>query len=143
MPREKKLTTKQIKYCRERAAGKGYKEAYTAAGYSDKGNSKTLTDNAYNMENKSIHSTDILQKIKELQDRADRGGILQRRERLQLLSDIAADSRVKDMDRLRALDILARMNADYTDRVNVTGTGQIELSYADRLETIKQALKEE
>ena len=79
-------------------------------------------------------------KIKELQARADNGGILQRRERLQLLSDIAADTNVKDTDRLRALDILARMNSDYTDKMEISGRADINMSYADRIDAIKAAM---
>lgn len=132
------LTPKQIKYCRERAAGKGYREAYTAAGYSDKGGPGTVTSNAYTMETKN---TQILDRIKELQARADAGGIMTRQQRIQLLTDFALDPGVKDTDRLRALDQLARMHSDYSDNVNVTSTSAVNLSYADRIDAIKAALE--
>lgn len=135
----KKLTPRQKEYARQRAAGKTYKEAYKAAGYSNKGNDKTLLDNAYNLEHKN---TDVLQRIKDLQARADAGGIMDRQARMQLLNDIALNPAVKDQDRLRAVDQLNRMNADYTDRVNVTGTASIDLTYADRIEAIKKAMED-
>lgn len=134
----RKLTTKQKRYCAARAAGKGYKEAYAAAGYSTNSNDHVITTNAYNME---TNNNDILMKIKELQARADSGGILQRRERMQLLTDIAMNTSVKDTDRLRALDILARMNSDYTDKITVSGSADITMTYAERMQAIKQGLE--
>lgn len=131
------LTPKQIKYCRERAAGKDRKEAYAAAGYSDKGTAKTLRDNAFNMETKN---TAILQRIADLQRRADAGGIMSRQQRMQLLNDIALDPAVKEQDRLRAVDQLNRMNADYSENVNVTGAAAVTMSYADRIDAIKESL---
>ena len=131
------LTPRQIKYCRERAAGKGYKEAYTAAGYSANSSDKVVRTNAYNME---TNNNDILKRIADLQRRADAGGIMNRQQRMQLLNDIALDPDVKEQDRLRAVDQLNRMNADYSENVNVTGTGRIEMSYADRIDAIKESL---
>ena len=131
------LTPKQIKYCRERAAGKDYAAAYTAAGYSNKGKRETVRNNAYKMETKN---TDILARIAELQRRADAGGIMNRTQRMQLLNDIALDPAVKEQDRLRAVDQLNRMNADYSENVNVTGTAAVTMSYADRIDAIRESL---
>ena len=133
-----KLTTRQIKYCRLRAAGKDRQDAYRAAGYSDKGTAKTLRDNAYNMETKN---TAILQRIKELQERADAGGIMDRKARMQLLNEIALNETVKETDRLRAIDQLNRMNSDYNDTLKIDAAAGIQLSYAERLDAIKQSLE--
>lgn len=133
------LTPKQIKYCRERAAGKDYASAYKAAGYSDKAGKKVMRDNAYNMESKN---TDILKRIADLQARADAGGIMTRQQRMQLLNDFALDPAVKDQDRLRALDQLARMQSDYSDRLEISGGAAVQLSYADRIDAIKQSLQD-
>lgn len=141
MARKEKLTPKQLEYCRQRAKGKGYADAYFASGYSDKQGIKSATDNAYNMENNSVHSTEILQKIQALRDKADKGGILQRKERMQLLSDMATNENIKPQDRIRALDQLARMSADYTDRIQVEGKASVNLTYSERIEAIKQAME--
>lgn len=133
------LTPKQVKYCRERAAGKDYAAAYKAAGYSDKAGKKVMRDNAFNMETKN---TDILKRIADLQARADAGGIMTRQQRMQLLNDIALADGTKTQDKIRALDQLARMNADYTDRVDVTGNASVTMSYTDRLDAIRRALQD-
>ena len=142
MARKQKLTEKQLEYCRQRAKGKGYAQAYYDSGYSTNQNDITAKNNAYTMENLSAHSRDILDTIQRLRDKADKGGILQRQERMQLLSEMATDDGIKPQDRLRALDILARMSADYTDRVQVEGSASVTMSYADRMEAIKQAMSE-
>lgn len=133
------LTPKQTKYCRERAAGKTYKAAYKAAGYSDKGNDATLANNAYQMEK---HNSEILAKIKALQARADNGGIMDRKARMQLLNEIALNETVKETDRLRAIDQLNRMNSDYNDTLKIDAAAGIQLSYADRLDAIKHSLED-
>lgn len=134
-----KLTTRQVKYCRLRAAGKGYSEAYTGAGYSNKGGENVTRVNAYNMERKN---TDILNRIKELQDRADAGGIMDRKARMQLLNEIALNETVKEQDRLRAIDQLNRMNSDYNDTLKINADAGIQLSYAERIDAIKQSLQD-
>lgn len=134
-----KLTTRQVKYCRLRAAGKGYSEAYTEAGYSNKGGVNVARVNAYNMEK---NNTDILKRIKDLQDRADKGGIMDRKARQQLLTDLALDASVKDQDRLRAIDQLNRMNSDYNDTLKINADAGIQLSYAERLDAIKHSLED-
>lgn len=134
-----KLTTRQVKYCRLRAAGKDYAAAYTAAGYSDRAGKTIARNNAYHMEK---NNSDILARIKELQDRADAGGIMDRKARMQLLNEIALDAAVKETDRLRAIDQLNRMNSDYNDTLKIDAAAGIQLSYADRLDAIKHSLED-
>lgn len=86
------------------------------------------------------NNSDILARIKELQDRADAGGIMDRKARMQLLNEIALNDAVKDQDRLRAIDQLNRMNSDYNDTLKIDAAAGIQLSYAERLDAIKQSL---
>ena len=65
---------------------------------------------------------------------------MNRTQRMQLLNDIALDPAVKEQDRLRAVDQLNRMNADYSENVNVTGTAAVTMSYADRIDAIRESL---
>ena len=136
------LTHKQKAYCKARADGASYADAYIKAYGDGSRKRKTATDNAYNMENKCAHSTEIKQKIEDLRRRAEDKSILQRQEREVLLSDIALSDGEKAQDRLRALDILARMHGDYTDRIRIDGSVQASLTYTERLEAIRQAMEE-
>lgn len=87
------------------------------------------------------NNSDILARIKELQERADNGGIMDRKARMQLLNEIALNDAVKDQDRLRAIDQLNRMNSDYNDTLKIDASAGIQLSYAERLDAIKQSLE--
>lgn len=140
--RKQKLTAKQLEYCRQRAKGKSYSQAYLDSGYSNKQSIETARHNAFTMENTSASSNNILDTIQKLRDKADKGGILQRKERMQLLSDLATNESIKPQDRIRALDQLARMSADYTDRVQIEGKTSVSLTYAERIEAIKQGMEE-
>lgn len=135
------LTHKQREYCKARANGASYSEAYRLAKYGKgKQARKTATDNAYNMENKSVHSTEIKQKIEELRQRAEDKSILERKERQVMLSDIALSGTETTKDRLKALDILARMSGDYNERLSIEGTMSASLTYEERLETIRSSI---
>ena len=137
------MTDKQRKYAELRAAGADRPTAYTGAGYSSAGTRKTLRQNAEILEKRSAASPEILARIKELQDAAAAGAILERDARTALLSRIALDENETTRDRMRALDQLNRMYGDYTDRVQTTVTGGLSLSYAERLETMRAALTAE
>ena len=125
------LTAKQKEYCKGRADGLSYKDAYIRAGYADNGD-KVTTNNAYTLENLSAHSREILERIAELQARAEAGGILKREQRQQLLSDIALDTEGARADRIRALDLLAKMSGDYTERMIYEGTAFVSIEDARR-----------
>ena len=137
-----KLNPKQEKYCRHRAAGDSYSKAYKAAGYSPQGQTKTATDNAYYMEHKSRAATDIAQRIEELRSRDAEKAVLNREDRLRLLSELAADEAVKPQDRIRACDQLARMQGDYNDRLQISAEAGVTMTYADRMQAIRQAMEE-
>ena len=128
----KRLTAKQAEYARRRARGESYSSAYVGAGYSPVGGVKVATDNAYTLEHRSAASTEILQKIQALRERADRGAVMDRQARVALLSSMALDETARPDDRLRAVDILNRMHGDYTDRTEVRYSGGLSLSYEER-----------
>lgn len=133
----RKLTLKQKEYARRRAKGQELCEAYKGAGYSNDQNDQTAKKNAWKLENTSASAEAIKAKIEELQRRADVGAVLSRRAKLGLLSDMALDSDRDDANRLRALDMLNRMEGDYND--HLTTEAVVRMSYADRLETMRNA----
>lgn len=133
----KKLTQKQKLYCRQRAKGKCKKEAYTAAGFCPGATDKTRTEAACRLE-KLPH---IQREIERLTAAADAGAILDRRQRLVMLSEMALDDSRKDDSRQRAIDMLNRMNGDYTDRVLTEVRANINMSLDDKRRMIMDALK--
>lgn len=136
------LNTRQKKYCRLRAEGKGYEEAYTGAGYgAGTKNKDDRKHNAYNMEHMGNQSAEIKAKIKELQDLADEGAILNRRQKQAWLTQTALNAENDMPDRLRAMDQLNRMTGEYTDTIRTTVNAKVEMTYADRLATMKTDLE--
>lgn len=135
--RERPLTARQKAFARARADGKTLKESYMDAGYSDRQSDKAITDNAFNLSN-----TEKVQKeIERLQRQADAGNILSREQRLAMLSEFAsdADGCTGKKDRLRALDMLAKMHGDYTETVVNRIDGAIEI---DRKQAFNDYIEE-
>lgn len=122
------LTKRQKKYAERRAAGDTYAGAYKKAGY--KGEGKTATDNAYNLEHKSPASTEILQRIAAIQERVEQNAILDRQQRQAELTALALDPEKCAADRIRALDLLNKMSGDYTERVIYEGNAHVSIEEA-------------
>lgn len=139
----KQLTYKQQKYCRERAKGKSYAEAYKAAGYSPGSNMNTMRQNAFTMENKSAKAEMIRERILELMEREEKGAILNRQARQALLTEIALEHGEDTQNKLRAIDQLNRMSGDYTDRAIVEHQGAVSMTYEERLAAIREGLNAE
>lgn len=143
MQKKSRLTARQERYCELRAEGQSRPKAYKGAGYSPEGCRKTAEQNAYNMDTRGAKATEIAQRIEELRSRAAETAILSRDDRLRLLSELATDEDVKPQDRIRATDQIARMCGDYSDSLRITADAGVTLSYADRLEAIRQSLTED
>lgn len=144
MPKVKGLTPKEKKYCRARASGLGFTDAYIEAGYSCKGGSRTTAcDNARIWERADTErGRRIRAEIERLENLANEKAILDRRQRQALLTEIALDGDEKTDNRLRAADMLNRMSGDYTDNVRTAVTGGVELTYEERKKLIEEELSE-
>lgn len=94
------------------------------------------------MDTESPAATALRLRIEELRSRAAETAILSRDDRLRLLSELATDEAVKPQDRIRAADQIARMCGDYSDSLRITADAGVTLSYADRLEAIRQSLED-
>lgn len=121
------LSKRQKAYCRRRADGEGRAKAYKGAGYSDKQTDASAEANARKMEKATAG---ILEEIARLQEEADAGAILDRQQRQTLLTRLALDKEGARADRIRALDLLAKMSGDYTERVIYEGTSRVSIEQA-------------
>ena len=139
---QKKLNARQEKYCEGRAAGLSRSKAYKAAGYSPNGSTVTAEQSAHRLDTESAAASMVRLRIEELRSRAAEHAILSRDDRLRLLSELATDTDVKPQDRIRAADQIARMCGDYTDSLRITADAGVTLSYADRIEAIRQSIEE-
>lgn len=138
------LTPKQLKYCRERAKGKGYADAYKDAGYCPNTSTRDKKHNAYNLENcKGGISDQIKAKINELTELAEQGAILDRRQKQAMLTKITLDENNDMPDRLRAMDQLNRMSGEYTDNVRTQVSGKIDMTFEEKLAAIQADMENE
>lgn len=124
-----RLTEKNKRFARAVASGKALTDSYKEAGYSAKQTKHCLRENAYKLSKKEIVAAEI-ERLKQL---ATNDYILTREARLALLTEIAlnADENTTKKDRLRAVDILNKMTADYTENINAVVDGSIELTRSD------------
>lgn len=135
--KKKPLDARQRKYCRERIKGKTQRQAYEDAGYS-KGNSrKTMTENACRLEARD----NIQAELERLQRLADAGAVLNREQRIRLLSEMAADNTRKDDSRQRAIDMLNKMGGDYSEKQIIEAKADVSLSYEDKRQAVLDALR--
>ena len=131
-----KLTPKQKKYCRERVKGKNQTEAFDAAGYGPGSSRKTKTEEACRMEK----LPKIQAELKRLTALAEAGAVLDRQQRIAILSEMAMDEDRKDDSRQRALDMLNKMGGDYSEKQIIEARHEVQLSYEEKRQAVLDAL---
>lgn len=114
------LTTKQETFCQNVIKGMSYKDAYI-----DAYNSKGSDQNAYNEGSKLMLREDIQERLKvlrkPLEDVAKTTAITDREKKRNFLWEVIHDETQAMSDRLRAVDLLAKIDQEYTN-VNVNKT---------------------
>lgn len=108
-----KLNARQKAFCEYYVACGNATEAAMKAGYSET-YSKTRT-------NVLLQNVEICRYINELQEKAKSSRIMTAIERREFLTSMIKDGAVKDTDRLKAVDILNKMDGEYTQKVEVNG----------------------
>ena len=108
-----KLNARQKAFCEYYVASGNATEAAIKAKYKE----KYAGVNA----DKLLKNTNIQKYIEELQEKAKGNRIMTAIERREFLTSMIKDGAVKDTDRLKALDILNKMDGEYTQKVEVNG----------------------
>lgn len=91
-----------------------YKKAYPKA---EKWKDATVDNNAYNLAKKS----EILARCNELKEAAAAGAVLTRKEKRELLAEMARNEELLPADRQRAIDLDNKMEDEYTNKVELSG----------------------
>lgn len=107
---------------------KAYREAYPNS-------SKWKDATVDNKASKLFHEDEILARYEELQKVAEDDAIMSAKERKIWLTEKVLDNREKTENQLKAMDILNKMDGEYTNKVEVSGM-ETEKSKLDDL--IKQ-----
>nr|DAM59392.1 MAG TPA: Terminase small subunit [Caudoviricetes sp.] len=108
-----KLNARQKAFCEYYVASGNATEAAIKAGYKE----KYAGVNA----DKLLKNTNIQKYIEELQEKATGNRIMTAIERREFLTKLILKEETKDTDRLKALDILNKMDGEYTQKVEVNG----------------------
>ena len=108
-----KLNARQKSFCEFYVASGNATDAAIKAGYKE----KYAGVNA----DKLLKNTNIQKYIDELQEKTKSSRIMTAIERREFLTSMIKNGAVKDTDRLKALDILNKMDGEYTQKVEVNG----------------------
>ena len=108
-----KLNARQKSFCEFYVASGNATEAATKAGYSET-YSKTRT-------NVLLQNVEICRYINELQEKTKTSRIMTAIERKEFLTKMILKEETKDTDRLKALDILNKMDGEYIQKLEVKG----------------------
>ena len=108
-----KLNARQKAFCEYYVASGNATDAAIKAGYKEK--------NARFIGSENLTKANIKKYIEELQEKAKGNRIMTAIERREFLTSMIKDGAVKDTDRLKALDILNKMDGEYTQKVEVNG----------------------
>lgn len=108
-----KLNARQKAFCEYYVASGNATESAIKAGYSEK--------TARSIGQRLLTNVDIKKYIKELQEKAKESRILTAREKREWLSEVIKNGNEKLQDRLKALDILNKMDGDYVEKLQLSG----------------------
>ena len=108
-----KLNARQKSFCEFYVVSGNATDAAIKAGYKEK--------NARFIGSENLTKANIKEYIEELQEKAKGNRIMTAIERREFLTSMIKDRAVKDTDRLKALDILNKMDGEYTQKVEVNG----------------------
>ena len=108
-----KLNARQKAFCEYYVACGNATEAAIKAGYKE----KYAGVNA----DKLLKNTNIQKYIEELQEKAKGNRIMTAIERREFLTKMILKEETKDTDRLKAVDILNKMDGEYTQKVEING----------------------
>lgn len=110
------LTARQEKYVQGLVSGKTQRQAYIAA-YPAAAKWKDNTVDARACE--ALKNSKILERYQELRKKAEDDTILTAVERKRWLTEVIKGEKVSTSDKLKALDLLNKMDGQYIDKLEV------------------------
>ena len=108
-----KLNARQKSFCEFYVASGNATESAIKAGYSEKYTNKNVS--------KIRQNTAVQEYIKELQEKAKTNRIMTAVERRAFLTEVIKNGNEKLQDRLKALDILNKMDSEYIEKMQLSG----------------------
>ena len=129
-----KLNARQKAFCEYYVVSGNATEAAIKAGYKEK--------NARFIGSENLTKANIKEYIKELQEKAKGNRIMTAIERREFLTKLILKEETKDTDRLKAVDILNKMDGEYTQKVEVNGNVNTNPFTGLTTEELKKIIKD-
>ena len=118
------LTPKQEAFVQNIIQGMSQADAYRSA-YS----CKNMTDNSiYVNASKLVADAKVAQRIKELRDQLAKPSIMSAQERLEWLTDLIKSEEESTSDKLRAADIMNKMQGEYVQKLETEFKNAVNIS---------------
>lgn len=108
-----KLNARQKSFCEFYVASGNATESAIKAGYKEKTSRVTAS--------KMLTKANIKKYIKELQEKTKTSRIMTAIERREFLTEVIKNGNEKIQDRLKALDILNKMDGEYIEKMQLSG----------------------
>lgn len=120
------MNDRQEKFCIEFVRCGNATEAYKRAGYQVK------TEEAAGVNaSRLLRNANVQQYIAKLREKADDAKILNAKERRMILSEIVNDLEASKRDRIRAIDVMNKMDGIYITKTELTGAdgGAVQIAW--------------
>ena len=118
------LTPKQEKFVQNIIQGMSQADAYRSA-YS----CKNMTDNSiYVNASKLVADAKVAQRLKELREQLAKPSIMSAQERLEWLTELIKSDEESTSDKLRAADIMNKMQGEYVQKVEAEVKNAVNIS---------------
>ena len=118
------LTAKQEKFVQNIIEGMNQADAYRSA-YS----CKNMSDNSiYVNASKLMSDAKVAQRVKELREQLATPSIMSAQKRLEWLTEVIADKDISMGDKLKAADIMNKMQGEYTQKVQAEVTNAVNIN---------------
>ena len=118
------LTPKQEEFVKNIIEGMSQADAYRSA-YS----CKNMSDNAiYREASLLVENPKVAQRLKELREQLVKPSIMTAQERLEWLTGLIVDKDVAIGDKLRAADIMNKMQGEYVQKVEAEVTNAVNIN---------------
>ena len=108
------LTPKQEKFVQEIVKGKSQADAYRSAYACKKMSDKTIWENASRL----MADSKVKARVQELRDQIASKSIMTAQQRMEWLTQLIGNENVGTTDRLRAIDIMNKMQGEYVQKVD-------------------------
>ncbi len=118
------LTAKQEKFVQEIIAGKSQADAYRSAYDAKKMSDKTIYEKASLLAGQDKIRT----RLDELREQLSNENIMSAQKRMEWLTELIKSSEASNSDKLKALDILNKMDGEYVQKIQAEVEGETTIN---------------